>query len=183
MKKILCLVIIFVLAFVPIPTLAKKVKVEKTDSPLETQLEKREFQTRIYNTKDTKMVMKSAINTLQDEGFNLSNANTELGIITAQKEFDVHMSTGKEILIRSVYAVAFGIIGLMLSENVVKSSVHSISASVNVSEFGKQTKVRVNFTEKTKKNSAKVEDIKDEKIYQAFFEKLDKSLFIQNQGI
>ncbi len=50
-------------------------------SPQKTQLQIREFQTRSYETKDAKMVMKSLLNVLQDDGFIVKNANVELGLI------------------------------------------------------------------------------------------------------
>lgn len=57
--------------------------------PQQTQLQIREFQTRTYETKDTKMVMKAMLNVLQDDGFIVKNANVDLGLITATKELDV----------------------------------------------------------------------------------------------
>ncbi|BCB95759.1 hypothetical protein JZK55_06810 [Dissulfurispira thermophila] len=38
-------------------------------TPEKTQLQIREFQTRIYDTNDVKMVMKAMLNVLQDDGF------------------------------------------------------------------------------------------------------------------
>ena len=43
-----------------------------------TQLQTREFQTREYDTNDTKLVMKAVLNTLQDEGFVVKNAVVDL---------------------------------------------------------------------------------------------------------
>ena len=58
-------------------------------APQKTQLEIREFQTRAYETKDVKMVMKSLLNVLQDDGYIVKNANVELGLLTATKEVNV----------------------------------------------------------------------------------------------
>lgn len=183
MKKYVCEIIVFALILTGIPVNAKLFHNKADVLPNKTQLETREFQTRTYDSKDMKTIMKAIINTLQDDGFNLSSSNTELGIITAKKEYVVKMPRGKEIFIRSIYTVAFGILGLLISNSIVQNQEYCISASANISEFGKNTKVRINFTENTKKDSSKFQDVHDSKLYQAFFEKLDKSLFIQTQGI
>ena len=52
-------------------------------TPEKTQLQIREIQTRSYDTNDTKIVMKVLLNMLQDEGFIVRNADTDLGLLTA----------------------------------------------------------------------------------------------------
>lgn len=49
--------------------------IQQPAPPQKTQLEIREFQTRSYETKDIKMVMKSLLNVLQDDGFIVKNAS------------------------------------------------------------------------------------------------------------
>src|SRR2546427_5253508 len=87
-----------------------------------SQLQVREFQTRTYDTKDTAMVMKALLNVLQDDGFIIKTSNTGLGEITASKE----RSSDHWVLIFLVRRV------------------ESWDCSVNVTDFGQQTKVRVN---------------------------------------
>ena len=50
-----------------------------------TQLEARQIQTRHYDTLDKAMTMRSVIATLQDLGFTIDQADTELGTITATR--------------------------------------------------------------------------------------------------
>jgi hypothetical protein len=50
-----------------------------------TQLETRQIQTRQYDTLDKPMTMRSVIATLQDLGFTIDQADTELGAITATR--------------------------------------------------------------------------------------------------
>src|SRR3989304_1429242 len=57
--------------------------------PEKSQLQIRELQTRMYDTSDTKMVMKTMLNVLQDDGFIVTEANTELGFLTASKDISV----------------------------------------------------------------------------------------------
>jgi len=142
--------------------------------PQKTQLEIREFQTRSYQTKDTKMVMKAMLNVLQDDGFIVKNANVELGLLTATKELDVE--SGGE--------AAFAI--FMAGENARYKKNTIIECSANISEFGKETRVRANFQTKMMNNKNEVMNVKqieEADYYQTFFSKVDKGIFIQKEKL
>lgn len=142
--------------------------------PQKTQLQIREFQTRSWDTSDTKMVMKAVLNVLQDEGFIVKNANTELGMLTATKEMEVQ-NTGAAVLS-----------ALLAGANARWDKNSIIECSANVSEFGQQTKVRVNFQTKTMNNKGEVTDIhviSDEAFYRDFFSKIDKGVFLQKEKV
>ena len=98
-----------------------------------TQLEIREYQTREYDTKDVKMVMKSLLNVLQDDGFIVKNANVELGLISATKEINVE---------NKAEAVFLSLLG---GQNASWKKNSIIECSGNVSEHGNVTRVRINF--------------------------------------
>jgi hypothetical protein len=59
-----------------------------------TQLETRQIQTRQYDTLDKPMTMRSVIATLQDLGFTIDQADTDLGTITATRlhEYTMRMT-------------------------------------------------------------------------------------------
>ena len=59
-----------------------------------TQLETRSIQTREYDTLDKPMTMRSVIATLQDLGFTIDQADTDLGAITATRlhEYTMRMT-------------------------------------------------------------------------------------------
>ncbi len=143
-------------------------------TPPKTQLEIREFQTRTYDTKDTKMVMKSMLNVLQDDGYIVKNANVELGLITATKEVDVEDKTN------SFFASLFsGSDARWNKDNIIESS-------ANISDHGNQTRVRINFQFKMLNNRGEVVEVKqieDAKYYQEFFSKVDKGIFIQKEKL
>jgi len=143
-------------------------------APQKTQLEIREFQTRSYDTTDTKMVMKALLNVLQDDGFIVKNASVDLGLITATKEIDVEDKG--EAFIALLFA----------GEKARYKKNSTIECSGNVSEFGSQTKVRVNFQTKMMNNKGEVMDVRqvdDAKYYQDFFGKVDKGIFIQKERL
>jgi hypothetical protein len=143
-------------------------------TPQKSQLQIREYQTRSYDTNDTKMVMKAVLNTLQDEGYIVKNAVLDLGLLTATKEMDVEDKTQAVLL-------------TLLRKNKatwLKNSI--VEAAANVSDFGSQTRVRLNFQVKTYDNHGGVREVKqidDAKFYQDFFSKVDKGIFIQKENL
>ena len=139
-----------------------------------SQLQIREFQTRSYDTKDLKMVMKAVMHTLQDDGYIVKQANVDLGLLTAQKEIDVE-NKGEAFLL-----TLFAGSGARYKKNSI------IEASANISEFGTQTRVRINFQMKVLDNKGgvmTVQQVEDPKFYQDFFSKVDKAVFLAKEKI
>ena len=139
-----------------------------------SQLQIREFQTRAYDTNDTKMVMKAMLNVLQDDGYIVKNAVVDMGLLSAEKSVDIQ-NRGEAFLVQF-----FG------GQNAVYKKASIIECSANVSEYGKECRVRVNFQVKIMDNKGgimKIEQINDAKYYQDFFSKVDKGIFIQKEKI
>ena len=144
-----------------------------------TQLEVREFQTRSYDTTDFKMVMKSAMNVLQDDGYIIKQANLDLGLLTAQKQIDTTNKTA-EFLSGLAAALATTSNNSRYERSVV------IEASVNVSSFGESVRVRTNFTKNKLNNrneTMSVGQIVDPVFYQKYYSKVDKGIFIGKEGL
>lgn len=176
MKKLLYGIAIFVLILSTIPANAKGAKTEVA-TPAKSQLEKRQFQTRMYDCTDKTLIMKAMLNVLQDEGFIVNNANPLLGFISGEKEFDVN---DKSIDISK----EFGTNRNSLNWKGVRVAV--VETTANVTEYGNQIKVRINFTRKLLNvygNAQAIDEINDEYYYQDFFAKIDKAIFIQKQKI
>lgn len=143
-------------------------------TPQKTQLQIRQFQTRSYETNDTKMVMKAMLNVLQDDGFIVKNAVLDLGLLSAEKSVDIE-NKGQ------VFLASF--IG---GANAVWKIASIVHCTANVSEYGSQTRVRVNFQVKVLNNKGGlmiIEQIGDENYYQVFFTKVDKGVFIQKEKL
>lgn len=139
-----------------------------------TQLQIREFQTRAFETNDYKMVMKAVLNVLQDDGYIVKNANVDLGLLTADKQVDVENKG------QAFWATFW------LGVNARWNKAQTIECSANISAYGQQTRVRLNFQAKILDNKggiAEVRQIDDEKFYQDFFSKVDKGVFLQKQKI
>lgn len=161
--------------------------------PPQTQLQVREYQTRTFDTPDTKLVMKAMLNVLQDDGYVVKNAVVELGLITASKELDLAPgrggSSGSDIFGGLGGTVIFGgrggvIVGPQSAPAYRKTEVREFTG--NVSEFGQQTKVRVSLQRKVLDNRGQVvevEPIDDMEFYQDFFSRMDKGLFLQKEQL
>ena len=167
-KKILAA--LFILCFA-LPVCAKR-QSEEIITPL-TQLQKRQFQTRTYNSGDSVYIMKGVLNVLQDEGFIVYNVNSLLGFIYGVKDFDTtdpNVDISKE----------FGLTKSRLSYNGVK--VATLEVAANVTEFPQNTRIRVNFKRKLLNeygNAQLIDDIDDAEFYDDFYNKLDNAIALQ----
>lgn len=142
-------------------------------TPPKTQLEIREFQTRVFDTKDSKLVVKALLNVLQDEGFMVKNVDIQLGFLSAAKEIDLGSGPFFSFTTTS-------------KDEQRWNKTQVIEVTANVTEFGKQCKVRANFQKKILDNLGAVTEvgpILDEKYYQDFFSKVDKGVFLQKEDL
>ena len=154
------------------------------DAP-KTQLQTRQVQTREFDTNNVKLIMKAVINVLQDDGFIVKNAQLDLGLLTAQKEIDLSQSRGNSNDFWSEFFKGIDRNRSRNSTDLTYSKIKIVESSVNISEFGKKTKVRANFQVKVLDNLGnpkEVYQVEDAKFYQDFFVKVDKGVFIQKQG-
>jgi hypothetical protein len=168
--------------------------------PPPTQLEVREYQTRTFDTADTALVMKAMFNVLQDDGFVVKNAVVDLGLITAQRESDLApgRSGGDGGGFGNIFGGLGGIViggggrgpggvvvgGSQQEAAFPKTEVRDFTG--NISAFGKQTKVRVSFQRKvldSRGQVVEVEPVSDLEVYQSFFSRMDKSLFLQQEKV
>jgi len=179
---------ILILALIGIVSMISACTIVNTFQPPDapkTQLQTRQVQTREFDTNNVKLIMKAVINVLQDDGFIVKNAQLDLGLLTAQKEIDLSQSQGNS---NDFWSEFFKGIDRNRSRNntdLTYSKIKIVESSVNISEFGKQTKVRANFQVKVLDNLGnpkEVYQVEDAKFYQDFFVKVDKGVFIQKQG-
>ena len=116
------------------------------------------------------MVMKALVNVLQDQGFIIKAVNNDVGVITATKQ----QQAGREW---DPHPLHFGWWPIL----------RTWEASVNVSQFGRETKVRVNVqltaTNYETGQMWYVYDVDDPTYYRDFFAKVDKGIFIQKEKL
>ncbi|HOG82977.1 MAG TPA: hypothetical protein PK651_11400 [Smithellaceae bacterium] len=143
-------------------------------------LAQRQIQTRKYETKDEAKILASCAGLLQDMGFNLDESETKLGVITASKTRSA-VSAGN---------IAAAILLSALSRVPQPTDKEQkMRASVITRPIGQNDEhiaVRVTFQRivwNTQGEVTKTESIDEPKIYQEFFDKLSKSIFLEAHAI
>jgi len=139
-----------------------------------TQLQIRQMQTRSYNIRNPKRALKSVLNVLQDESYIPQQANLELGYIHAIKEIDI--TKGNEVFWASFWQ----------GRNARWQKNTILDCAVNVTEIKGGMRLRVNFQVKMLNNRGEVmtvQAIEDPLFYQRFLQKVDKGVFLENQGL
>lgn len=164
--------------------------------PEKTQAEIREFQTRTFDVTDYPLVMKSVLHVLQDDGYMVKNVNAELGFISATKDVDFTTSRAAgheanvQVQLASRVGFGFGVgIGQRFPPSRERYSYPThqcIEATINVSQFGEQVRVRASFQAKLFDHNGtvlQVKQIDSEQFYQEFFVKVSKGIFLEQQHI
>lgn len=167
-------------------------------------LQNRQLQSRKYDIKSEKELLSASNNVLQDMGFNLDESNMSLGLIVASKSRDA--TEAGQVVGAILMAVLFGANAASYDkEQKIRASLVTKPASTNnpieveiKTQAGKQIKfeqqvpmpnsyvVRVTFQRMVwnqKGILTKIEGINEPEIYQEFFDKLSKSIFLQAQNV
>lgn len=158
--------------------------------------QKRQIETRRYDSINEIDLIAASANVLQDLGFNLENSETKLGVITASKQRDA--THGGEIAATTFASVLLITPAAPLAAAyLIGSPAHSKDQTIRValvvrpvidSKGNPMTDnhfVRVTFQRIVRRtdNSTKAETLGDPQLYQDFFERLSKSVFLEAQKI
>lgn len=143
-------------------------------------LEQRQAQMRRFNTVDAEEILSASAGVLQDLGFNIDESETRLGLIVASKKRDA-TEAGQ--------VAGAVIIGILFGAYVPVDDEQQIRASLVTRPHGDGTEwtvVRVTFQRvvwNTDGQVSKSEGLIDPVIYQEFFSKLSKSIFLEAHEI
>ena len=137
----------------------------------------RQLQTRSFDTKDEKKLLAASAGVLQDLGFNIDESETKLGVIVGSK--DRNAVEAGQVAGAVVMAILFRV-DMSVDKN------QKIRASIVTRPNDKHVNLRVTFQRivwNTRGQVSKTESIEDATIYQQFFEKLSKSVFLEANEI
>ena len=143
-------------------------------------LQRRQAQTRLFDTADEPAILSASAAVLQDLGFNLDESETDLGVIVTSKERDATE-------VRQVVGAI--LVGVLFGVNQPWDKTQKIRVSLvtrPVGDPGSRIAVRITFQRlvwNTNNQLSKIEAIDDASIYQEFFDKLSKSVFLEAHGI
>jgi hypothetical protein len=153
----------------------------RTASPLEL----RQAQSRSYAETDTRSVLKSVLATLQDEGFTIRTADSDLGVITATRE-TLHKGASPTVQAARWTAALFTY-GAALLIPVPKYRMSHLEGTAHVEDVsGGEVRLRLSFQYRVLDKNGRVcelTDITDPAVYQAFLAKVDKSLYYQREKL
>lgn len=142
-------------------------------------IEHRQLQTRRFDGTDEKNILAGSSGVLQDLGFNLDESEVELGVLVASKE---RSAVSAAQVTGAVVAALFGVASPIDKTQkirvslVVRPSDNTMSARDSKNFFVRITVQRMIWN--TQGQVTKIEAIDDAEIYQEFFDKLSKSLFL-----
>lgn len=144
-----------------------------------TSLEDRQMQSRKYHTVDHKLLLSAGASVIQDLGYNIDEANSVLGVLTASKRADA----------TEMWQVAMLVLGIMFGQPhdiddeqeiriclVVHEALDDPSSSI-----ARITIQRIIWD--TSGNISRVESIKKPEIYKGFFDKLSQGAFLEANEI
>lgn len=143
-------------------------------------LAQRQMQMRKYKTKNEGKILAACAGLLQDMGFSIDESETKLGVITSSKMRSA-VNAGQQVA--AVVAALFGG-GYVPTDKEQKMRACVITRPVG--ERGEYIAVRVTFQRivwNTQGRVTKSESLTDPQIYQEFFDKLSKSIFLEAQAI
>jgi hypothetical protein len=143
-------------------------------------LAQRQIQTRKYETKDEAKILAACAGLLQDIGFHIDESETKLGLISSSKMRSA-VSAGQQVL-----AVLVALLGGGVTPTDKEQKMRAAVVTRPVGEHGEYIAVRVTFQRivwNTKDQVTKSESLTDPHIYQEFFDKLSKSIFLEAQEL
>lgn len=146
----------------------------------ETALELREIQARRYETVNSKLVLRASMGVLQDMGYVIDEANFHLGIITASKRVDAR-DGGQVAAAVFVALLGGGNIPIDKEQKIKASIVVNKTLNDNTSSVARMTMQRIIWN--TQGKITKSEQISSPEMYQQFFQKLSKSIFLEAYSI
>jgi len=147
-------------------------------------LEVRQAQSRTFETADSRLVLKAALNVLQDQGYVIRHADAELGIVTAVMEWrSKQANQGLRVL---KWVAALPTYGASLLIPTGKTEFSAIEANVNVTPEAARTRVRISLVSKVTDTSGavrRVAPVDDPVAYQRLLAGLDRAVFLEEEGL
>jgi hypothetical protein len=147
-------------------------------------LEVRAAQSRVFDTADDRLVLKAALNALQDSGFVIRQTDADLGLVTAITEWQSRSANqGLRVLKWVAAPFTYGSSLLIPSG---RTEFSSVEANVNVTREGGRTRVRVSLVSKVIDKDGEVRSVQavaDPLAYQGLLARLDKAVYLEKEGL
>lgn len=157
----------------------------------ETALETRQLQTRRYNDVSEREILVASSAVLQDLGYAIDEVEKELGVVSASKRANASNSTETAgmILLDAAGCVFTLLLDCDNEAYLSSKDVQDIRLTVVVLPHARETArhdVRITIQRIVWDRGGKVldqETVMEADVYQAFFDKLTKSIFLETEGV
>ena len=146
-----------------------------------SSLADRQLQTRIYEDVTEQQILSASVGIIQDLGANITESETDLGLIVGEKMRDA--TDPGQVVGAIILALMGGGAGTWDKMQKIKFSL--VTAPASSEQDSKRWVVRLTIQRivwNTQNQVSRREAVKDPEIFQGFFEKLDKSLFLEKQS-
>jgi hypothetical protein len=149
-----------------------------------SSLELRQLQSRAFEGTDARLVLKAALDALQDEGYVIREADAELGLVTGVMEWQSQKRNGSLHFMKWVAALPTYGASLLVPSG--RDEFSAVEANVNVTQEAAGTRVRISLVSRVTEKNGKVRSVtpvEDAVAYQALLARLDKAIFLQREGL
>ena len=137
----------------------------------------KQLQTRGFNTRTEKKIIVSGASVLQDLGYTIDESETKLGVVVGSK--DKSAVNGGQIAASILVAALGG--GVMPTDKQQKIRVSLVTHKSQNKVFMRATFQRVVWN--TQGNVTRSESLEAPELYQEFFERLSKAVFLEAHEI
>jgi len=152
----------------------------------ENNLTVRQLQMRRFETIEEKEIIVASSSVLQDMGFTLDDSEMALGVIVASK--DRSAKDAGQVTLATVAVLLSALAGTSSNafDKIDKVQKIRVSVVTKLNAEGNKVLVRVTFQRivwNNVGNVSKMETLKEPELYQGFFEKLSKAVFLEEHKI
>ncbi|MBW8192691.1 hypothetical protein K0504_16765 [Neiella marina] len=145
-----------------------------------SSLEERQLQSRIYEDVTEQQVLSAGVHIFQDLGAKITETETDLGLIVGEKDRDA-VEAGQVATV--IFAALLGVNAAYDTNQKIKFSL--VTTPVKLGQDDKRWIARLTIQRlvwNSHNQLSKIEAVKDEEVYQAFFEKMNKALFLETNS-
>jgi hypothetical protein len=142
-------------------------------------LDRRQTQTRVFETNDEAELLSASAALLQDLGFNLDESEVELGVIVASKNRDA--TEADQVAASIVMAALLGVAMPWDDEQKIRAAVITRKLEDRDGFAVRLTMQRIVWN--TQGQVSQTEPLDDPEMYQEFFSKLSKAVFLEAQEL
>lgn len=152
--------------------------------PPENAVALRALQTRRFDSQNGKVLLEATTQTLQDLGFTISEASSEVGVIVASKQRDAEESG--QVAGQVGLMILMALLGSAHNPTWDQEQTIRVTVSALPVSNGRQTEVRTSFDRiliNNYGNAWKAELLMEPPLYKEFFEKLSAAAFLEAHQI